>query len=204
MLFEPDGQPYYDSVSGREVLDLSSTSPEILMKLLLEKVIPDFDWEGDDVKDTPLRFVKMLRELTDASERWKFTTFKTDAHELAVVKNIRFVSLCSHHLAPFTGTCHVGYVPDGLIAGLSKIARQVQTAAKTPAVQEELTTDLADTFNDILNPQGVIVVMKAFHSCMSLRGALAHETETVTSAVRGVFVDNKRHVKEEFFTLLGL
>jgi GTP cyclohydrolase I len=186
------------------MLALDDADPELLMYTLLEKVMPDFDWDDDDVKDTPKRFVKMLRELTDASERWKFTTFKSDAHEMVIVRNIRFVSLCSHHLAPYTGVCHVGYIPDGLIAGLSKLARQVQTVAKTPSVQEELTTVLADTFDDILNPQGVIVIMKAFHSCMSLRGALAHEAETITSAVRGAFYDNERGTKEEFMRLIGL
>jgi GTP cyclohydrolase I len=120
------------------------------------------------------------------------------------MKAIRFVSLCSHHLAPFEGTCHVGYIPDGKIAGLSKLARQVQTSAKMPTVQEELTTAIADTFDDILDPQGVIVIMKARHSCMSLRGAFAHESETITSAVRGQFLTNERGIKEEFLRLIGL
>lgn len=204
MPFEPDGLPYNDSETGRTVLDLGAAAPETLMQILLEKVMPDFEWDGDDVVDTPKRFIKMLRELTDASERWKFTVFKSDSKELVIVRHIRFVSLCSHHLAPYTGICHVGYIPDGVIAGLSKIARQVQTIARTPSVQEELTTAIADTFDDILQPSGVIVIMKAHHSCMSLRGALAHEAETITSAVRGVFYTNERGSKEEFIRLIGL
>lgn len=204
MAFQPDGFPYNDPETGRTVIDLAEAAPETLMHLLLQKVIPDFDWNADDVEDTPKRFVKMLRELTDASERWKFTVFKSDAHEMIIVRHIRFVSLCSHHLAPFTGVCHVGYIPDGVIAGLSKIARQVQTIARTPSVQEELTTAIADTFDEILQPSGVIVIMKAHHSCMSLRGALAHEAETITSAVRGVFYTNERGTKEEFMRLIGL
>lgn len=204
MPFEPDGLPYNDSVSGRTVIDLETATPETLMRLVLEKTIPDFDWDSDDVIDTPKRYVKMLRELTDASEHWKFTTFKSDAREMVIVRHIRFTSLCSHHLAPFTGVCHVGYIPDGVIAGLSKIARQVQTIARTPSVQEELTTAIADTFEEILQPSGVIVIMRAHHSCMSLRGALAHEAETITSAVRGVFYDNERGSKEEFIRLIGL
>jgi GTP cyclohydrolase I len=204
MPFEPDGFPYRDSETGRAVLDLAAAAPETLMQILLSKVMPDFDWDSDDTADTPKRFVKMLRELTDASEHWKFTTFKSDSKELVIIKNIRFVSLCSHHLAPYTGMCHVGYIPDGIIAGLSKIGRQVQTASKMPSVQEELTTAIADSFDDILNPSGVIVIMKAHHSCMSLRGALAHEAETITSAVRGVFHSNERGVKEEFLRLLSI
>jgi GTP cyclohydrolase I len=185
-------------------LEMDDATPEELMKVILEQTMPDFDWEGDDVQETPRRFIKMLRELTDGSENWKFTTFKSDSKEMVIVKNIRFVSLCSHHLAPFTGMCHVGYIPDGEIAGLSKIGRQVQTAAKMPSVQEELTTAIADAFEDILIPSGVIVIMKARHSCMSLRGAFAHEAETITSAVRGVFHSNERGVKEEFLRLIGL
>jgi len=204
MLFQPDGLPYNDSETGRTVIDLETATPETLMQIILEKVMPDFDWDSEDVRDTPKRFIKMLRELTDASEHWKFTTFEYGAHEMVIVKRIRFVSLCSHHLAPFTGVCHVGYIPDGIIAGISKIARQVQTIAKTPSVQEELTTAIADTFDDILQPSGVIVIMKAHHSCMSLRGALAHEAETITSAVRGVFYTNERGTKEEFMRLIGL
>jgi GTP cyclohydrolase I len=204
MPFEPDGLPYRDSVTGRNVIDLEAAAPETLMYLLLNKVMPDFDWDGEDVRETPRRFVKMMKELTDASEHWKFTVFKSDAHEMVIVKQIRFVSMCSHHLAPYTGVCHVGYIPDGVIAGLSKIARQIQTIARTPSVQEELTTAIADTFDDILTPSGVIIVMRAHHSCMSLRGALAHEAETITSAVRGVFYTNERGTKDEFLRLIGL
>lgn len=196
--------PVYVEARNTDRIHLEDATPEELMYVLLQKVMPDFDWDDEDVQDTPRRFVKMLRELTNASEDWNFTTFKSSAHEMVIVRHIRFVSLCSHHLAPYTGVCHVGYIPDGKIAGLSKLARQVQTAAKTPSVQEELTTSIADTFDDILDPQGVIVIMKAHHSCMSLRGALAHEAETITSAVRGVFFDNKHGAREEFLRLIGL
>jgi len=183
--------------------EFCEAEPEELMRALLEEVVPDFDWNAEDVRETPRRFVKMLRELTDASEHWEFTTFKSDSRELVIMKGIRFTSLCSHHLAPFSGMCHVGYIPDGKIAGLSKLARQVQTAARMPSVQEELTTAIADAFDDILDPQGVIVIMKATHSCMSLRGALAHEAETITCAVRGQFLTNERGQKEEFLRLIG-
>jgi GTP cyclohydrolase IA len=194
--------PIVHNNEGELVMD--DATPEELMLAILEQVMPDFSWDSEDVQETPRRFIKMLRELTDASERWKFTTFKSDSREMVIVKNIRFVSLCSHHLAPYTGMCHVGYIPDGTIAGLSKISRQVQTTSKMPSVQEELTTAIADSFDDILTPAGVMVIMKAHHSCMSLRGALAHEAETITSAVRGVFHSNERGVKEEFLRLLGL
>jgi GTP cyclohydrolase I len=144
----------------------------------------------------------MVRDLTDGSEDWNFTTFKSDSHELVINKNIKFVSLCAHHVAPFTGVCHIGYIPDGMIAGLSKFARCVQSAAHTLTAQEELTTAIADQLEEILNPLGLAVVMEATHSCMTNRGAQAHGTETTTSAMRGVFLDNTRGSKSEFFTLL--
>jgi GTP cyclohydrolase I len=172
--------------------------------MFLQKVCGEaYDPTSPHMVDTPRRFVDMVRELTNGQEKWTFTTFTSDSKELVVEKNILFTSLCAHHIAPFSGVCHIGYIPDGRIAGLSKLARQVQSSAKMLTNQEELTSAIADTLNDILDPKGVAVVMKAQHSCMTIRGALAYGTETITSAMRGIFQADVNGCKTELFNLLG-
>jgi GTP cyclohydrolase I len=184
-------------------VDVSEATPEQLFHYFLLKVCPEiYDPQSEHFAETPRRFTQMVTELTNGSEDWRFTTFKSESRELVVNKNIKFVSLCAHHVAPFAGVCHLGYIPDGQIAGLSKFARLVQATAHSLTDQEELTTVIADQLEDILHPLGVAVVMEATHSCMTNRGALAHGTETTTSAMRGIFLDNTRDSKSEFFTLL--
>jgi GTP cyclohydrolase IA len=185
-------------------LPLDDATPEELIDAFLQKVCPDaYDPASPHMMDTPRRFTSMVREMTDGSEKWKFTTFESDSSELVVERGILFTSLCAHHIAPFSGVCHVGYIPEGKIAGLSKIARQVRSSSKMLTNQEELTSTIADTLNDILDPKGVAVVMKASHSCMTVRGALAYGTETLTSAMRGVFQTNLNDSKTEFLRLLN-
>jgi len=183
---------------------LSMYEPEQLFSAFLTKVCPDiYDPTSEHFAETPRRFTQMVRDLTNGDEStWRFTTFKSHSREMVINKNIKFVSLCAHHVAPFTGVCHIGYIPDGQVAGLSKFARYVQAAAHTLTNQEELTTTLADQLMDILNPIGVAIVMEATHSCMTNRGALAHGTETTTSAMRGVYLEDSRGAKSEFFQLL--
>lgn len=178
---------------------LASVSPERLIHAFLQKTCGDvYDPDSEHFKDTPRRFTRMFQELTDGTENFKFTTFETGSREMVVIKDIRFVSTCAHHLAPFFGVCTVGYIPDKKMAGLSKFARHIRAMAHTLTVQEELTTNIADSLDDILDPTGVAVVMSATHSCMSIRGALAHGTTTITSAIRGVFLDHTRTAKSEF------
>jgi GTP cyclohydrolase IA len=183
---------------------IESATPEELVHQLLLKTYDGYDPDSEHFRDTPRRFVAMLRQLTDGSQNWKFTTFESETKELVLIRDIRFVSLCAHHIAPFTGLCHIGYVPYGTIAGISKFARHVQTMSRMMTNQEELTTNIADSLNDILDPKGLGVIMSATHSCMSIRGALAHGSTTVTSAMRGIFLDDTRGVKREFMELIKL
>jgi GTP cyclohydrolase I len=183
---------------------LDKYSPEELIDAFLRQVVGEgYDPARPDMADTPRRFTQMVRELTDGSEPWKFTLFPTSSKELVVERNIPFTSLCAHHVAPFSGVCHVGYIPGSHLAGLSKIARQVDASAKMLTGQEELTTNITDILEDILDPKGVAVIMKATHSCMTIRGALAHGTETITSAMRGIFLSNLNGCKTELFDLIG-
>ena len=153
------------------------------------------DTERDGLLDTPARVARMYAEvcsglLEDPSHHLE-KTFDVghDHDELILVKSIPVYSLCEHHLLPFIGEAHVGYIPssNGRITGLSKLARIVDGYAKRPQVQERLTTEVADSLQRILEPRGVIVVVEAEHLCMSMRGVQKPGSSTVTSAVHGVF-----------------
>lgn len=178
---------------------------------ILELVGEDPEREG--LKDTPKRVAKawleMTRGLSLDPKRHLERQFTTDSNAMVIVRDIPFNSLCEHHFLSFSGVAHVAYIPgkteDGnyRIAGLSKFARVVEEYAARPQVQENLTQQVADAINDVLEPQGVIVVMKAQHSCMSLRGVRVHGSNTVTSAVHGLFATNEDSVKDEFYHLLG-
>ncbi len=150
------------------------------------------DPERDGLRDTPSRVARAYRELL-AGMRMDpadvlTTTFDIGHDEMILVKDIELWSMCEHHLVPFTGVAHVGYIPaeDGRITGLSKLARLVDVYARRPQVQERLTTQVADALMTILNPRGVIVVMEAEHLCMAMRGVHKPGSKTVTSAVRGI------------------
>ena len=133
----------------------------------------------------------MLQELTTPPEiKWK--TFPSESDEMVIQKDIPFHSVCEHHLAPFAGKAHVGYIPNknGQVTGLSKLARVVDVVAKRLQMQERLTTQVADAIEKALDPRGVIVVVEAEHLCMSMRGVQKPGHSTVTSAVRGVFREN--------------
>jgi GTP cyclohydrolase I len=153
---------------------------------------------------TPERFVKMLRELT-TPEPFDFTVFPNNegVNEIVVVRDIPFVSVCNHHVVPFVGVAHVGYVPDQKIVGLSKLARVVRHFARRLQVQERLTQDVANYLMEQLCPLGVAVVMEAEHMCMTIRGVQTPGTRTLTSAMCGVFADHERTAKREFMGLIG-
>jgi GTP cyclohydrolase I len=116
------------------------------------------------------------------------TTFEADHEELVLVRDIEVMSMCEHHLLPFHGVAHIGYIPgcDGRITGLSKLARLVEVFARRPQVQERLTSQIADLLNEQLKPRGVIVVIECEHLCMAMRGIQKGGSRTVTSAVRGL------------------
>lgn len=156
---------------------------------LLIGVGEDPDREG--LQDTPARVARAYEEmfagLRQEPEDVLTTTFDIGHDELVLVKDIEVWSCCEHHLVPFTGVAHVGYIPsaDGRITGLSKLARLVDVFAKRPQVQERLTTQVADSLMSVLRPRGAIVVIECEHLCMTMRGVRKPGSRTVTSAVRG-------------------
>jgi GTP cyclohydrolase I len=161
------------------------------------------DVTGEGLADTPARMTRAYAELFTARP-FTATTFPNDAgyDELVVARGIPLVSVCEHHLLPFTGTATVGYLPGDRILGLSKLARLVEHFARRPQVQERLTRQIADWLTDQLAPRGVGVVVQAEHTCMTLRGARAAGSTTVTSALLGT-LRHDRASRAEFFTLAG-
>lgn len=153
------------------------------------------DPDRDGLKETPARVARSYNELLaglDQDPREVLTaTFDVGHDELVLVKDIELWSMCEHHLVPFTGVAHVGYIPraDGFVTGLSKLARLVDVYARRPQVQERLTTQIADALTDVLEPRGVIVVIEAEHLCMAMRGVRKGGARTITSAVRGQLRD---------------
>ncbi len=167
---------------------------EAAVRELLEAIGEDSKREG--LLDTPARVARMYAEITSglrmSPEDVLTTTFDLGHDEMVLVRDIELWSMCEHHLVPFTGVAHVGYVPavSGKITGLSKLARLVDLYAKRPSVQERLTSQVADALVARLEPRGVIVVVEAEHMCMSMRGVRKPGHTTVTSSVRGVFREN--------------
>lgn len=164
------------------------------VRLILEGIGEDVEREG--LLDTPRRVADMYAEIfagigADPGEHF-CVTFNEGHQEMVLVRDIPLYSVCEHHLVPFLGRAHVAYIPGphGRICGLSKLARVVDVFAKRPQVQERMTSQIADTIVKYLDPVGVIVVIEAEHLCMSMRGVRKPGTETVTSAVRGLFERN--------------
>lgn len=153
------------------------------------------DPDRDGLKDTPARvgraYAEFFAGLHSSAEEVLSTTFDIAHDELVLVKDIPFYSMCEHHLVPFHGQAHVGYIPgeSGQVTGLSKLARLVEVYARRPQVQERLTTQIVDALMDNLDPRGAIVVIEAEHMCMSMRGVRKPGSRTITSAVRGQLRD---------------
>lgn len=173
--------------------------------LLIRAIGEDPKREG--LKDTPRRVADMYSELfaglnVDPCEELK-VGYEQGHREMVIVKDIPFYSMCEHHLLPFFGVVHVGYIPDisGRIVGISKLARVVEIIARRPQVQERLTTGIADTVMEGLKPSGVAVVVKAEHMCMIMRGVKKPGSNIVTSAIRGSFI-KKDASRAEFFSLI--
>jgi GTP cyclohydrolase I len=163
---------------------------EHAVKLILEAIGEDPTREG--LLETPKRVAKMYGEVfsglnEDPSEHFK-TIFGEDHEELVLVKDIPFYSMCEHHLVPFYGKVHVAYIPKGgKVTGLSKLARAVEAVSRRPQLQERITSTIADSINKSLEPHGVMVVVEAEHMCMTMRGVKKPGSQTITSAVRGIF-----------------
>ena len=181
---------------------MRQSKSEDLAGKFLRKAVPNARWDDSQhLKNTPKRFLKMLQELTVPDE-FEFTTFDNDLKKdtMVVIKQIPFVSLCAHHLIPFSGTAHIGYIPISKIAGLSKFPRAVKYWSKGLWTQEDLTDAIAHYLWDMLEePLGLGVMMEAEHMCMTIRGVQAPGVKTVTSTMLGVFLDPDRLARAEFF-----
>ena len=162
------------------------------VRLMLEGIGEDVTREG--LLETPDRIAKMCGQIygglyEDPAEHLK-KQFHADSNNMVLEKDITFYSVCEHHLLPFYGKAHVAYIPDGHVAGLSKLARTVEVFARRPQIQENMTAQIADALEKYLSPKGVMVMIEAEHMCMTMRGVQKPGTKTVTSIVRGVFASD--------------
>src|SRR6266850_2097076 len=160
----------------------------------------------DGLLNTPKRVDRTLRFLTsgyrmDSDEILNQALFDVAYDEMVIVRDIELFSLCEHHLLPFFGKCHVGYIPNGKVIGLSKIPRLVDMYSRRLQVQERLTTQIAETINEKINPRGVAVVIEARHLCMIMRGVEKQNSVAVTSSMLGVFKENQ-NTRSEFLNLV--
>jgi len=188
--------PSYDK--RREIIECS-------IRNILYAIGEDPEREG--LLDTPARVARMyLNELTVGLGVDLTTlltaTFKERHDQLIIVRDIEFSSVCEHHMVPFIGKAHIGYIPDGQVVGLSKLARVVEMASKKLGIQERMTNEIAEAIDTALKPKGVMVVInQCTHLCMAIRGIRKAEATTTTSAIRGVFIDNGP-AREEFLSLI--
>ncbi len=163
--------------------------------------------EREGLARTPVRVAKALRDLTagyrtDIDQLINGALFNEPYSEMVVVKDINFYSLCEHHMLPFFGVCHVAYIPNGKVIGLSKIPKLVKAFSQRLQVQERLTSQIAETIKSKVNPLGVGVVIEARHMCMEMRGAESYKSPTVTSSMLGSFRKDAR-TREEFLSLIN-
>jgi len=201
-----------DPRTGDPVADLPEGSVdtarvEAAVRELLVAIGEDPDRPG--LQDTPARvgraYAEMFAGLAQDPYDVLATTFDEGHDELVLVKDIPMYSTCEHHLVPFHGVAHVGYIPgeDGRVTGLSKLARLVEVYARRPQVQERMTRQVADALFEVLKPRGVIVVIEAEHLCMAMRGIRKPGSRTMTSAVRGIFRENAATRSEAMALILG-
>ncbi len=177
---------------------------EQAVRLLLEGIGEDPTREG--LIETPARVARMYTELAggmdqNASEHLS-RTFSVASNDLVIERDITFYSMCEHHMLPFYGKATIGYIPNGRVAGLSKLARTVEVFARRLQLQEQLTAQIADALMEYLVPQGAIVMLEAEHMCMTMRGVQKPGTQTVTLARRGVF-ETDPALEERFFNMLS-
>jgi GTP cyclohydrolase I len=187
--------------AGRETAGM-----EPLVRELLSRLGEDPERQG--LRETPARVARSLAFLTDgydvsAEEILRGAIFEEPYDEMVVVRDIDIFSLCEHHLLPFYGRCHVAYLPQGRIVGLSKIPRVVNAFARRLQVQERLTTQIAESLQAALRPEGVAVVIEALHLCMAMRGVEKQHAHAVTSAMLGAFRSD-RSTRMEFLDLIGM
>lgn len=171
---------------------LSTYQPEVLMQAILDQTFPGFKWAEDDGgKRTAKRFVNYLREYSPIYANtlpFEMTVFPAQVNQLIMSGPINFSSACMHHLLPYMGTAWVGYIPNRLMIGASKMPRLVKALANKPSTQEELCAEIASCLKHKLEAMGVAVVMRATHTCMSCRGVREEDAQLITSEMRGVFL----------------
>lgn len=177
---------------------------EALVRSMLLEIGEDPNREG--LRRTPLRVAKAMDFLTSGYEQSaediiKGAVFEEDVKQMVVVRDIEFYSMCEHHMLPFFGHAHVGYLPNGKVVGLSKVARVVDVFARRLQVQERLTNQVADALMEHLGAHGVAVVMEASHTCMMMRGVQKQRSTTVSSAMRGAF-DEDHRTRAEFMSFM--
>src|SRR5678816_1590606 len=182
------------------------SSMDALIRQLLTELGEEPDREG--LQKTPERVAKALKFLTSGyaaniDEVLNGALFTVDYNEMVIVRDIDYYSLCEHHLLPFFGKCHVAYIPNGRVIGLSKLPRLVDIFARRLQLQERLTNQIAETIRSKINPVGVAVVCEATHLCMAMRGVQKQNSYTITSAMLGAFRDQSR-TRMEFLELLKL
>jgi GTP cyclohydrolase I len=185
MSLDPVTVPSYDDVPAFDHARAEAAVRELLLAI-------GEDPEREGLRETPGRvarsYEELVRGIRQRPEHVLTTTFDLGHDEMVLVRDIELWSMCEHHLVPFTGVAHVGYIPNeaGRITGLSKLARLVDVYARRPQVQERLTTQIADSLASILEARGVIVVIEAEHLCMTMRGVRKPGAKTITSAIRGI------------------
>lgn len=196
------------SVRARSISDNGSPKDLDKVQSLVTKLLVDLgeDPGRNGLLKTPERVAKALRFLTrgyqlDIDQLLNGALFPIEYDEMVIVKDIDFFSMCEHHLLPFFGKCHVGYLPNKKVVGLSKIPRVVDVFSRRLQVQERLTTQIADTLQQKLNAHGVAVVMEARHLCMMMRGVEKQNTVAVSSSMLGAF-RTQQQTREEFLTLI--
>lgn len=174
------------------------------VRLLSEGIGEDISREG--LLDTPDRIARMYEELFGGTEEdagvHLSRTFHADNSEMVIEKDITFYSTCEHHMLPFYGKVHIAYIPDGRVAGLSKLARTVEVYARRLQLQEQMTGQIADALMEHMHPKGVLVMAEAEHMCMTMRGIRKPGSQTVTLALRGVF-KTEPELEERFYRMIG-
>jgi len=173
------------------------------VRLLLEGIGEDVDREG--LQETPERIARMCEQIfgglnEDASVHLN-KQFHAAGNNMVLEKDITFYSVCEHHLLPFYGKAHVAYIPDGTVAGLSKLARTVEVFARRPQIQENMTAQIADALEKYLHPKGVMVMIEAEHMCMTMRGIKKPGSKTLNYVVRGEFA-NSQELRDRVFSLI--
>src|SRR5579859_1755054 len=204
-------KPTENSICRTEEISLQEEKPLDAHRIawhvreIIKLIGEDANREG--LRKTPERYEKALKFLTggylqNADNVLNGATFSVSYDEMVVVKDIEFFSLCEHHILPFFGKCHVAYLPDKRVVGLSKIPRLVNMFSRRLQIQERLTNQIAQAIQKAIQPLGVGVVIEARHLCMVMRGVEKHRAETITSAMLGAFRENQQ-TREEFLSLIG-